>query len=75
MTMRKPIPEALYPCKFCYDDLLWRATELYWSERAESWVCVDCWSHLDLAEQGEVGISLADEIKVQQDQRDWVDEQ
>ena len=72
MTTRKPIPEPLYPCLYCYEDFSWHAGELFWSERGQSWVCTNCWSQLDFDEQEDLGISLADEIKAQQDQRDWV---
>ena len=57
----KPIPEPVYPCKHCADEYSWPATDLFWSNQDQDWVCDDCWDDRDIEE--EKGVCLADEIK------------
>ena len=57
----KPIPEPVYPCKYCADEYSWPASDLNWSELDEAWVCDLCWDDRDIEE--EKGVCLADEIK------------
>ena len=62
----KPIPEPLYPCKYCADEYSWPATDLFWSNQDQDWICDVCWDDLDFmtASSGEEkGVCLADEIK------------
>lgn len=56
----KKIPEALYPCFFCHEDYSWPASDLFWCEGAEDWVCEKCWEGNEI--KYPLGISLADEI-------------
>jgi hypothetical protein len=64
----KPLPNPLYGCAYCAEEYSWPATELFWSERACSWVCDNCWDDADehwLADKDPVerGITLAEELK------------
>ena len=62
----KPIPEPVYPCKYCADEYSWPATDLFWSNQDQDWICDDCWDDRDFmtASSGEEkGVCLADEIK------------
>lgn len=70
-TIKRPIPKALYPCKYCYEDHTWLAADLYWSDIDQDWVCDPCWSDRDSAwgNDGYIdekrGVSLAAEINRQ----------
>ena len=57
----KPIPKPVYPCKYCANEYSWPATDLFWSNQDQDWVCDDCWDDRDIEE--EKGVCLADEIK------------
>ena len=59
------IPQAVYPCRHCWEVCSWLATDLWWSEIDKDWVCDQCWTDRDSEEacREERGISLADEIK------------
>ena len=68
------IPDPLYPCRYCAEEYSWPATDLWWSERDQDWVCEMCWDEHDrdlvVDARGEYvreerGPSLADEIKAQ----------
>lgn len=69
----KPIPKALYPCKYCAEDYSWPPEDLCWSEIDQAWVCDECWSDRDSAWSGEDyiceprGICLADAIRHAED--------
>ena len=67
----KPIPQALYSCKYCYEDASWPADGLWWSEHDEGWVCDICWPDRDWLWDGDEmycepkGTTLAAEIERQ----------
>lgn len=54
-----PIPQALYACKYCYEDCSWPPDDLHWSAKVEWWLCSNCW---DEEYHGEHGIRLDKEI-------------
>ncbi len=41
---KRPTPEPMYPCKYCWEDYCWPATELEWSEIDQNWICENCWN-------------------------------
>ncbi len=79
----KPIPEAFYPCISCYEEYSHIASDLYWSEPLQSWCCDNCWSDQeehwtpDENTEGktfsccEYGISLEEELKNRESQKDF----
>jgi hypothetical protein len=61
--MFKPIPKHVYyPCEYSDDHTL-EATDLFWLESSQCWICDGCWEQIETDEP--LGISLAEEIKRQ----------
>ena len=66
--MSKPLPQAFYPCRHCADDRTWLATDLFWSEAEQDWVCDPCWAEAEPRWEHRhepYGVSLQSEIKRQ----------
>ena len=59
MSDPKPIPDASYPCRYCWEDQSWPAKDLHWADEVSDWVCPNCWSENVFKE---CGISLEAEI-------------
>lgn len=55
----KPIPEALYSCHFCAEDVSWPSRDLVWVESVPGWVCGNCY---DFDAMGPRDTTLADEL-------------
>ena len=60
----KPIPQAVYPCRYCADEYSWPAADLFWSTIDKDWVCAQCWSDRDSHEgrSEDYGITLQQAI-------------
>jgi len=49
------VPEALYSCHVCREDVSWPASDLNWCEKCSQWLCDTCW---DSEEHSEKGVRL-----------------
>jgi hypothetical protein len=59
----KPLPEPLYPCRACGDIQTVPADWLHWSDTKGGWYCDNCFDADEDEELGDMGLSLAYELK------------